>query len=136
MDIENPNDSSNADTGRAPFQFSLKSLLLLPLWVAISVSAYVTLGKAAVPGIFGIICALFTCWITKKRRPEKKVVVVFYSFLGTLLGLILIRSTATIKIQDDWLYEGEVIPWIFLSFLFAILIGLFIEWCYLREPKD
>jgi hypothetical protein len=131
MDAENPNDSSNADPGRSPFQFSLKSLLLLPLWVAIVLSVLTTFGKAAIPFILGILCGLGGSWISRYFQINRLIPILAYPAFGTLLGVYLVGMTLTIHIKDDW-YWDYWLWWTVFPMLFSMLITI-IVWYYVRK---
>jgi hypothetical protein len=131
MNEEELGDSSGDEVRQSPYQFSLASLLLLPLWVAICATAYASLGKAAVPGIMGVFSALIACWFTKYRCRKNNIAIVCSSFFVTLLGMFLIIITASDDPSDDWLYDNSIYHWIVLSLSSSMSFSLIFGWYYL-----
>jgi hypothetical protein len=122
---------------KSRFQFSLKSLLLLSLWIAITCSAYLTFGKAVLPILVGFWVSWIACCISRFLRRNNPFDDIFMpNFFATATTLGLIRLWADGRPQDDWLFDKRIILWIFLSFIFSIFVCLLLTWIYVPRQKN
>jgi hypothetical protein len=131
------NESSKEVSDKSRFQFSLKSLLLLPIWIAITCSAYLTFGKAALPILVGFWASWIACCISRfLRRSDLFNDIYMPNVFATMTALAIIRISADGRPQDDWLFDKRIILWIFISIISSPFVCLLLTWIYVPRQKN
>jgi hypothetical protein len=130
------NESPKEVSDKSRFQFSLKALLLMPLWIAVSFCIHAMIGKVALPSILGFWAALSGCVISKLLFRNSYVVVILLSYSSTLAGILFVRLCLPDDPYNVWISGNLSIYWAFLSYTISIMISLIMGWFFLPRKKN
>ncbi len=85
--------AAQARDDRSRYQYSLRSLLLLPVYLGLALGTMQWLGKPVVPCVLGVVGAILGYWVTVFVARLRLYDVVVSYLLGTLVGLIAVSNT-------------------------------------------
>jgi hypothetical protein len=110
-------------------QFTLKSLLLLQLYIAVGLGLMAWLGRPVVPGVLGIFGAMIGYGITL-ALPRRRVFDVVAGFLiGAVIGAAIITAQYDSPMMQDQRLNGDVRGSIVMAMLAMLpLVALVAAW--------
>jgi hypothetical protein len=95
-----------------PLQFSIRTMLLATLLVAMVMAFVRAYGDPVAPCLFGIVAAGAGYWLTVYRRRRRAFDVISFYFLGALAGTLVLEHLRAKPIMD-WQTQASTEMWMF-----------------------